>query len=345
MIQNSLTISVVMPTYNTPTDILREAVESILHQTYGDFEFIIIDDGSTNNSVDYLNSLKDKRIRLIRNPENVGITKSLNIGLRAAQGRYIARMDGDDVALPNRFQKQVAFMERHPDVIVCGSACKNFGADTRLIPAPKTNIDMETYRISALFRNPGPMHPTAFLNHALLLKHGLQYDESLPYAQDYGLWVEVGKTGRVCMLKDTLLLRRVHKNQVSGMLRKDQIRCDMTIQGKLLRDLLGTVTAEEADRHFRFSSGYYDVPICPEMTEWYRRLAEANDRVGIYDRKKFKRFIDNTIIKQAVIRSFTPEMPMRKRVGRFFHYLPGALALKASAGYIKRELTRRLRKQ
>ena len=146
---------------------VREAVESILHQTYGDFEFIIIDDGSTNNSVDYLNSLKDKRIRLIRNPENVGITKSLNIGLRAAQGRYIARMDGDDVALPNRFQKQVAFMDRHPDVIVCGSACKNIGADSRLIRVNKTNIDMETYRISALFRNPGPMHPTAFLNHAL----------------------------------------------------------------------------------------------------------------------------------------------------------------------------------
>jgi hypothetical protein len=119
----------------------------------------------------------------------------------------------------------------------------------------------------------------------------------------------------------------------------------MATQGKLLQNLLGNVTAEEAELHFRLSSGTCGVPICPEMTEWYRRLIEANDRVGIYDRKKFKGFIDNTIIKQAVIRSFTPEMPMRKRVSRFFHYLPRASALKASAGYAKRELTRRLRKK
>ncbi len=345
MNQNNRTISVVMPTYNTPTGILREAVESILSQTYEDFEFIIIDDGSTDDSVDYLNSLKDKRIRLIRNPENLGITKSLNIGFEAARGKYIARMDGDDIALPNRLKKQYRFMERHPDVIVCGTGSKNFGADSRLIRVNKTNVDMETYRISTLFRNPGPTHPTAFFNHALLLKYGLKYDESLTYAQDYGLWVEIGQLGRICILKDTLLLRRVHENQISGKLRKEQIRCDMMIQGKLLQKLLADVTAEEADRHFRFSSGYYDVLICPEMTEWYRRLREANDRTGIYDRKKFKDYIDNTIVKQAVIRSFTPEMPMRERVGRLFHYLPWASALRASAGYIKRELTRRLRQK
>jgi len=340
-----ISISVVMPTYNTPVVILREAVESILWQTFKDFEFIIIDDGSTNDSVDYLNSLEDKRIRLIRNPENIGITKSLNIGFRAAQGKYIARMDSDDISLPTRFEKQYAFMERHPDVIVCGSTCKNFGADSRSARVKKTNIDMEMYRISSLFRFPGPIHPTAFFNHALLLKYGLKYDETLAYAQDYGLWVEIGKVGRVCILKDVLLLRRLHENQISGKLRKEQAQCGIMTQGKQLRKLLGNVTAEEADRHFWFSSGYSDVPICPEMTEWYRRLMEANDRTGIYDRKKFKDYIDNTIIKQAVIRSFTPEMPMKKRVGLFFHYLPWALALRASAGYMKREMTRRLRKK
>ncbi len=342
---HNVMISVVMPTYNTPTCILREAVESILNQTYEDFEFIIIDDGSTNDSVDYLNSLKDRRIRLIRNPENLGITKSLNIGFQVARGKYIARMDGDDVALPERFIKQYRFMERHPDVILCGSACKNIGADSRLIRVKEQNLDMETYRISALFRNPGPIHPTAFFNHALLLKYGLKYDESLIYSQDYGLWVEIGKVGHVCKLKDVLLLRRVHENQISGKLRKEQVRCDLMIQGKLLRKLLGDVTEEEVERHFWFSSGYYDVSICPEMTEWYRRLTEANDRVGIYDRKKFKGFINNTIIKQSVIRSFTPEMSMRKRVGRLFHYLPWTSALRGSAGYIKRELIRRLRKK
>ena len=338
-------ISVVMPTYNTAVPILKEAIDSILAQTFGAFEFIIIDDCSTNESREYLRGLSDPRIRLIRNETNLGITKSLNIGFSAAKGKYIARMDDDDVALPNRLKTQYAFMERHPDVILCGSACKNFGADSRLIRVKKTNIDMETYRISSLFRFPGPMHPTAFFNHALLLKYGLKYDENLIFAQDYGLWVEIGKLGRVCILKDTLLLHRVHEKQISGKRRKEQVRCAMMTQEKQLRKLLGNVTAEEADRHFWFSSGYSDAPICPEMTEWYRRLAEANDRTGIYDRTKFKGYIDNTIIKQAVIRSFTPEMTMKKRVGLFFRYLPRASALKASSGYIKRELTRRLRKQ
>ena len=259
-------ISVVMPTYNTAVPILKEAVDSILAQTFGEFEFIIVDDCSTNESREYLQDLSDPRIRLIRNETNLGVTKSLNIGLAAAKGKYIARMDADDISLPTRFKKQFAFMERHPDVIVCGCGCKNFGADSRLIPVRETNADMETYRISALFRNPGPMHPTAFFNHTLLLKYGLKYDESLTYAQDYGLWVEIGKLGRVCMLKDTLLLRRVHENQISGKRRNEQIRCDMATQGKLLQNLLGNVTAEEAELHFRLSSGTCGVPICPEMT-------------------------------------------------------------------------------
>jgi glycosyltransferase involved in cell wall biosynthesis len=99
-----------MPTYNTAIDVLREAVDSILKQTFQDFEFIIIDDGSTNGSIDYLQNLTDKRIKLIRNPYNLGITKSLNIGFQAAQGKYIARMDSDDIALPTRLEKQFVFI-------------------------------------------------------------------------------------------------------------------------------------------------------------------------------------------------------------------------------------------
>lgn len=119
-------ISVVMPTYNTEVSILKEAVDSILNQTFGDFEFIIIDDGSTNNSVEYLKSLQDQRVKIIRNDTNIGITKSLNIGLRAAKGKYIARMDSDDIAFPDRFEIQYAFMESHPDVFVCGAKVKHF---------------------------------------------------------------------------------------------------------------------------------------------------------------------------------------------------------------------------
>ena len=107
-------ISVVMPAYNTPVDILREAVESILNQSFSEYEFIIVDDDSTKTeTISYLNSLEDTRIRIIRNEANVGATKSLNIGFKAAKGQYIARMDSDDISLPNRLEKQFVFMESH----------------------------------------------------------------------------------------------------------------------------------------------------------------------------------------------------------------------------------------
>ena len=110
-------ISVIMPSFNTPVEMLAKAVDSILEQTYRDFEFIIIDDGSTGSCREYLESLSDPRIRIIHNEKNLGITKSLNIGLRAARGKYIARMDADDICISDRFEKQYKFMEEHTDEV------------------------------------------------------------------------------------------------------------------------------------------------------------------------------------------------------------------------------------
>ena len=111
-----VSVSVLMPVYNTQAGFLAEAVESILNQTFGEFEFLIVDDCSTlKETTEYLNSLDDPRVKIIRNHENLGITKSLNIGIREAAGKYIARMDSDDISLPQRLEKQYAFMETHPD--------------------------------------------------------------------------------------------------------------------------------------------------------------------------------------------------------------------------------------
>ena len=105
-------ISVVMSNYNTDEEYLRAAIESVLNQTYENFEFIIVDDCSTNNSVDVIESYSDKRIKLIKNKGNMGLTKSLNIAIKAAKGEFIARMDADDIALPQRFEKQIEFLKK-----------------------------------------------------------------------------------------------------------------------------------------------------------------------------------------------------------------------------------------
>ena len=119
-------VSVVMAVYNTQ-EYVSDAIESILCQTYNDFEFIIIEDGSSDDSLNIIQSYSDPRIKVIRNKENLKLIKSLNLGLQKACGRYIIRMDADDVSRPDRIEKQVNYMESHPDCVLCGTSYRTFG--------------------------------------------------------------------------------------------------------------------------------------------------------------------------------------------------------------------------
>ena len=359
-----------MPTYNTEVSILKTAVDSILNQTFRDFEFIIIDDGSTNNSVEYLNGVRDQRVKLIRNDTNLGITKSLNIGLRAAKGKYIARMDSDDIAFPERFEKQYAFMESHFDVFVCGAKVHYFKGEsspvTQQVNQGKDNAvsikgkflrlrentrikntkanyqieDMESYRVRMLFTNPGPMHPTAFLNHEKLLKHHIEYDERLAYAQDYDLWMRISSIGRICILPDVLLHYRIHSGQVSKARRDLQNKCAQEIQKKLLEQLLGNVTEEEVSFHFTHSSSYgYDsnTKISKRAIQWYKRIVAANKKQKIYDQKKLLQYLD--LVKQGLVfHSFTNDMSKIEKGVLAFQYMPFASALKAIINQVKIKL-------
>ncbi len=288
-------ISVVMPTYNASIKFLKEAVESILNQTFQDFEFIIIDDGSTDETSAYLNNLTDPRIRIIRNERNIGITRSLNIGFRVAQGKYIARMDSDDVSMPERLEKQFAFMESNTDVIVCGSMLARYKGD--VVPDQRKMRDMESYCIRMLFMNPGPSHPTAFFRREVLVQHHIEYDESLKFSQDYGMWMTISQFGRICTLPDRLLFRR-YENNVSTLHREEQIQCDKMTQEKLLRRLLDCVTEEDLDIHYRYSTGYYhNLVMSDEVIKWYQGLIEANQRKRIYNQKAFNKYVYHLLLR------------------------------------------------
>ncbi len=340
-----VSISVVMPTYNTEVSILKEAVDSILCQTFKDFEFIIIDDGSTNESVDYLQSLQDKRIKLIRNPENLGITKSLIIGFREAKGKYIARMDSDDISFPKRFEKQFAFMEAHPDVILCGSNVEYFDASFSRKSTDRIK-DMETYRISTLFLTPGPRHPTAFLNRELLIRYHISYDENLPYSQDYALWVEISKHGKIRVLRDVLLRYRTYSSRVSISHREEQIRCHKVTEKKLLQQLLGTVTDAELDFHHHYCSGNFrDISINADVMRWIHRLIHANHCAGVYNQMKFVCFTYDKVVKKIIYLSFNHRMTYMSKIGMFFRYLPFPFALKASMGMCGRSILSLVRGQ
>ena len=332
-------ISVVLPTYNTPVPFLREAVESILNQTFKDFEFIIIDDGSTDESRDYLAGLTDPRIRILRNEKNIGVTKSLNIGLQAAQGKYIARMDGDDISLPERFEKQYAFMESHPDVIACGTVSDIMGETPPELPTEME--DMDSYRVRMLFINPGPSHPTAFYNHEMLTRYSIRYDENLIYAQDYGMWMTLSQYGRICILPEILVHRRMHQSQISSAHREKQIACDKMTQKKLLTQLLGDVTEEELSLHYDSSTFYHhDAILTPQLNEWYRRLTEANRIKGIYNQKALEWKII-CIKNKLIYQTLTTDMSKKEKIMLFFRYLPFSIAVKNVIQMMKSKLQKR----
>lgn len=204
-------VSVLMPVYNG-AKYLREAVDSILGQTFGDFEFIVIDDGSTDDSVQIVESYDDPRIRFLRNPTNEGLIATLNKGLNLAAGQYIARMDCDDVSLPERLARQVAFMESRPELAASGTWARDIDSGGKVIGerhTPPVGARMEYD-----FWYPSPLiHPTAIIRAACLGE--MRYDPQALHAEDYDLWLRLRKRYRLDNLPEELLLYRVHGESVT----------------------------------------------------------------------------------------------------------------------------------
>jgi hypothetical protein len=213
-------VSVVMSVYKGER-YLREAVGSILNQTFTDFEFIIVDDGSTDSTWDILTGYDDVRIRLVRNVENTGLTRSLNKGLALVEGQYVARMDADDVALPHKLEQQVAFLEKSPEVGILGTACQVIDANHRergLWRMPASDL---LIRWTSLLNNPF-LHPTVMIRRDLLTQHGFKYDEAFRTTQDYELWMRMLQYTSGANLTEPLLQYRLSEG-ITGSRRKEQL--------------------------------------------------------------------------------------------------------------------------
>lgn len=214
-------ISVLMCVYNTPLKYLVEAIDSIIEQSYGGMEFIIVDDASNDREVvDYLDMIEhsDDRIKLLRNDTNRGLTKSLNLGLEICEGKYIARMDSDDISMPKRFEKQVLYMERHPEVSLVGSDVVCFENDSKIVfpLVSNVNVDSETYKVRSLMQHSGPPHPTFMFRKSFLDDHGIKYRENILKAQDYGIMADILKNGGIISrINEPLVRYRVHDGQIT----------------------------------------------------------------------------------------------------------------------------------
>jgi glycosyltransferase involved in cell wall biosynthesis len=229
-------VSVVMSVYNAEL-YLREAIESVLKQTYEDFEFIIVDDGSTDSSNATLEiyAKEDRRIRLVQNACNQGLIRSLNKVLKLTNGEYIARQDADDISLPQRLAFQVQFMDQHPEVGVVGTWMTNFDTNRRRA-LWKTPISDPLIRWSLLFST-SLAHPTVMIRRCLL-EEGPPYRPEMLHVEDYDLWSRLSEKTRFANLPTCLYLRRIHEKQVSFRHNKIQEETVKAVMCENVRKLL-----------------------------------------------------------------------------------------------------------
>ena len=205
-------VSVIMPVYNTE-QYISESVQSILSQTFKEFEFIIIDDGSTDRSVEIIQSFGDSRIMLLQNEKNLGITESLNKAFKIAKGNFICRMDSDDIADSSRLEKQITFFQTHPAISILGSQAALIDEKGKIIGdeiVPRTTKDINRRKF---IHNPF-VHGTVMLRSSLVERYGM-YDHRRKHTEDYDLWLRYTKHEHGFNLEDKLIYRRIHSQSIT----------------------------------------------------------------------------------------------------------------------------------
>jgi len=229
-------ITVLMSIYNGER-FLRKAVNSVLAQTFSDFEFLILDDGSTDNTWDILTGFRDPRIRLIKNSKNMGLTRSLNKGLGLARGEYVARMDADDISLPERLQRQKEFLVKNQNIAMVG--CWVEMIDEKGQKTKKVNFPIVPYllRWRLLFTNTFAHSAVMFRKDAVLGVGG--YSEKMRYAQDYDLWSRISMHWDVANIPAVLVEWRFWKDGISAVQAKKQEEATIQIAKRNMAYVIG----------------------------------------------------------------------------------------------------------
>lgn len=290
---NNPLISVVLAVYNGEKYLVK-AIESILNQTYLNFEFIIINDGSTDRSLEIIKSYDDKRIVLISR-ENRGLIESLNEGIEKAKGRYIARMDADDISFPKRFEEQIDFMEKNLDIGICGTAVIGFGEDIKESQW-KLSLNNKTIKTELLFSSCFA-HPTVMIRKELIVKHNLFYNKAFVHAEDFELWTRMAEHTKFANLEMPLLKYRIVQDSVTREADKNIEQRYQTIKSIFKRYLekLGINNSEEENLlHFNLTvnSRIRDNNIdFNSLKRYLTKILKANDEVKVFDSLELKKVL------------------------------------------------------
>lgn len=287
-------ISVVMSVYNGEK-YLKEAIDSVLSQSFKDFEFIIYDDCSTDGSVGIIENYHDERIKLIKNETNKGLTLNLIDGINSARGKYLARMDADDICLLDRFQKQLDFFEKNPEISILGSSVIYFHDNgSEFIAYQPTEHDEIMVQLLLGFTL---LHPSVMMRIEDLRKYHLNYNPEYRYAQDHDLWVRAGFLLKLGNIKEPLIKMREHKNKISTTLKPEQQFFSNKTRNLQLQMYQMHMENAELQVFHDYSSG------CVIVTKEKLKRYE-NALLKILDYNSISRFLNHEFLKHRTSQQF-----------------------------------------
>lgn len=287
-------VSVIMPVYNGSKH-LRAAIESILNQSYGNFEFLIVDDGSKDESVSIIKEYTDERIQLIVHEKNMGLLRTLNSTFEIAKGKYIARMDQDDISVSARLNRQVQFMESNEEVGLCGSWIQVFGLGNYI---HKYATGYDEIKAALLFEN-AFAHPSVMIRKELFFRENLRYEKEFLHIDDYDLWVRAAKRFPVDNLPEVLVHYRTSEESYCRMFSKEQ---QMALQKLDRRSLLGLNlkgTDEEIKsmKALREAAKVDTIQQAERVISFCTVLIKANLRAGQYPASCFERKVSELCMR------------------------------------------------
>lgn len=294
-------VTVFIPVYNAEKYI-AESLESILNQTYDNLEIILVDDGSTDKSVEIIKSYDDPRIRLIQNEKNMGIPYTRNVGLDHANGKYMAIMDSDDISLPERIEKQVRYLEENPDIDVVGTNYYKFNEKS----CRKINLTYTTpeeIKILLLFYSP-ISNPSSMVRMDTVKKHKIRYNLDYFVAQDYGFWSDISKAGgKIAVLPEFLLKYRTGHSNITRKSQEEKVKRRKKVLYSIHKNLFDfyhiPLTKLELKIYSEFYSyNYWTIDDFTTLGNAVQKIKEWNESKNTYfDQELFLQILDDCTVR------------------------------------------------
>ena len=328
-------VTVLMPTYNV-APYVEESIGSVLQQTFSDFELLVADDASTDDTLARVRAIEDPRIRIAAFDNNVGLAENLNRGLALINTEYVARMDGDDIAEPYWLEHEVAILDSHPEVGICSGGFERFGTVKSLVRFPEQHEDS----MANMLFECSVIVPTFRMS--LYRDHGLRYSTEAFPAEDYRFWAECLRVTKIYNLQETLFHYRMHPTQICTARREEQQKKVAAVRLYMLEWLSPDFSEEEK----LYYTGQFMAPQITSRQDYQERQAfcqkmiEKNRSVGHFDENSLRRRLDRhlrlTLYSTIVERYFNGGYSIPK----YLRYLFGGLTLKTGWHYESRFLVK-----